>query len=114
MLRQFWLRWSKEYLTTLRRLSKWHKRLRNLQKGDIVVLQEDGMIPTKWQLARVVEIHPGRDDIERVATVKTEQGTYYYPMTIKTQLNLIINIELLVHYSLCKTTIGLGRRYVYY
>ena len=37
--------------------------LPNIQKGDIVIFQRDGMIPTKRQLARVIEDHPGRDGI---------------------------------------------------
>ena len=44
-------------------------------KGDIVMLQGDGMILTKWQLASVIEVHPGWDCIVRVAMVKTSQGT---------------------------------------
>ena len=65
---------------TLRRLTKWHHPTRDLQQNDIVILQEDGLVPTKWQLARVVKVHPGSDGIVRVATVKMSQGTYRRPV----------------------------------
>ncbi len=62
-------------------MSKWKVKSRNLAVGDIVVLREDGLVPLKWQLARVEKIHPGLDGIVRVATVKTQAGIYKRPVT---------------------------------
>jgi len=81
LTRHFWTRWSKEYLVSLDRFSKWKTASRNLAAGDVVVLREDGLIPLKWQLARVIEVHPGQDGVVRVATVKTQNGTYKRPIT---------------------------------
>ena len=47
----------------------------------MVVLPEDGLVPAKWQLARVTETHPGKDGVVRVATMRTAQGTYKRPVT---------------------------------
>lgn len=80
MVRHFWSRWSSEYLTTLRKFSKVRQPGRNLQQNDIVVMQEENLVPTKWQLARVVDVHPGNDGIVRVATVKTSHGIYKRPV----------------------------------
>ena len=80
LTRHFWARFSKEYLVSLNRLTKWRFPSRNIAVGDVVVLQEDGLVPLKWQLARVMEVHPGRDGIVRVATVKTQSGTYKRPI----------------------------------
>ena len=44
------------------------------RRTNIVVLQDDNLIPTKWPLARVLQVHPGKDRIVRVATVKTSTG----------------------------------------
>ena len=44
---------------------------RNLQVGDIVCLRDKPTSPTKWPIARVVEIHPGKDGRVRVVTVRT-------------------------------------------
>ena len=51
IVHHFWKRWSTEYLITLRKLTKWYYPTRNIQNGDIVILQEDKLIPTKWPLA---------------------------------------------------------------
>ena len=45
--------------------------LENLSVGDVfVVLKEDNLTPTKWLIARVVEVDPGTDGLARVVTVK--------------------------------------------
>ena len=41
----FWTRWSTEYLVSLDKLSKWKSPSKNIGVGDVVVLQEDGLIP---------------------------------------------------------------------
>ena len=48
---------------------------RNIQTGDLVVVHEDSPISNKWPLARVIGIHPGKDNLVRVATIKTATGT---------------------------------------
>ena len=47
LIRHFWRRWSSEYLSTLRHFTKWHHSIRNPQIGDVVLLQEDNLVPTK-------------------------------------------------------------------
>ena len=60
---------------------KWHYPTRNFQVGDLVTLHEDNLVPTKWPLARVRSVHPGRDGKVRVVTVKTFTGIYKRPVT---------------------------------
>ena len=81
LVQHFWSRWSNEYLTQLSRFTKWHRPSCNLSVGDIVVLQEDQLVPTKWPLGRIVEVHPGHDNLVRVVTVKTANDTYKRPVT---------------------------------
>ena len=81
IIRHFWKRWSTDYLASLRKFTKWHSPARNVQVGDVVLLQEDGLLPQKWLLARVIQVHPGKDGIVRVVTVKTKTGTYKRPVT---------------------------------
>ena len=52
----------------------------NLQVGDIVCLRNEPTIPTKWPLARIAEVHPGRDGNVLVVTVGTPKGTYKRPI----------------------------------
>ena len=80
LLRHFWKRWSSEYISQLGRFNKWQHPTRNIQPGDLVVIREDSPISTKWPLARVVEVYPGKDNLVRVATIKTAHGTYTRPV----------------------------------
>ena len=77
----FWQRWSNEYLTYLQRCSKWATPTKNLQVGDVVCVRGQNLPPTKWPLARIVQVYPGKDGHTRVATVRTAQGTYRRPIT---------------------------------
>ena len=81
LVRHFWQRWSTEYISSLRRYTKWHHPTRNVQVGDIVILQEDNMVPTKWPLAKVIQTHAGKDGLVRVVIIKTATGTYKRPVT---------------------------------
>lgn len=70
----FWKRWSVEYLCQLQQRSKWHGPIDNFNVGDMVIVREDNLPPLKWQLARVITLHPGADGKCRVVTVKTSNG----------------------------------------
>lgn len=82
LTRQFWKRWSTEYLTTLQKRSKWRTLSPNINVNDVVIIKEDVFVtPLKWPIARVIKTHPGADGIVRVATVKTAVGEYKRPIT---------------------------------
>ena len=57
LVHHFWQRWSTEYISSLRRYTQWPHPTRNVLVGDIVTLQEDNMLPTKWPLAKVIQTH---------------------------------------------------------
>ena len=63
------------------KFTKLHLSTRNLQIGDLVCMHEDGLVPTKWPLARVVAVHPRKDGLVQVVSVKTPKGTYKRPVT---------------------------------
>lgn len=77
-LRQrLWSRWQREYLLTCQQRSKWKTRAgANLKVGQLVMLKEDETLPLKWVLARIIETHPGKDEIVRAVTVRTNSGVY--------------------------------------
>lgn len=81
LVRHFWERWRKEYLTALQRRYKWKYPTRNLQVGDLVIIKDDHVIPTNWPIARVIETHSGTDNITRVVTIKAKDGIYKRPIT---------------------------------
>jgi hypothetical protein len=80
-VRHFWQRWENEYLSNINNLNEWRYPTRNVAVGDIVILQESGTVPTKWPLGRVVRTHLGQDNLVRVVTLKTAQGTYKRPVS---------------------------------
>ena len=51
-----------------------------MRVGDVVILKEDNLVPTKWPLARVLATYPGKDGLVRVVTVKTTTGIYKRPI----------------------------------
>ncbi|EDW36669.1 GL14796 [Drosophila persimilis] len=70
----FWSRWKEEYITSLQQRSKWRTAKPSLAVADLVLVKDENLPPMKWPLARVVELLPGRDDVSRVAVLKTSSG----------------------------------------
>ena len=40
----------------------------------MVVLKEDNLPPLRWKLGRITALHPGKDGISRVLSIKTAEG----------------------------------------
>lgn len=83
---KIWDRWQKEYLTTLIQRNKWATTMPNLNIGDLVVVQEDNSPPSNWPLARITQLHPGKDGLVRVVTIRTNRGEYTRSITILAKL----------------------------
>ena len=65
----------------LNKFCKWQNPIRNFTVGDVVVLKEDNLFPTKWPLTIVSEVYHGKDGLVRVSTMMTAKGTYKCPVT---------------------------------
>ncbi|KAJ8967586.1 hypothetical protein NQ317_000965 [Molorchus minor] len=70
----FWNRWTKEYVCELQNRAKWKTSTGKLREGALVVIRDENLPPLKWNLGRIVHLHPGQDGIARVASVKTRGG----------------------------------------
>lgn len=81
MTQGFWKRWHMEYITTLQERPKWQQLKVNIKPGDLVVIKEPNLPPTKWLLGRIEAVNPGADKQTRVATVRTSAGTLMRPIT---------------------------------
>ncbi|XP_026322793.1 uncharacterized protein LOC113232331 [Hyposmocoma kahamanoa] len=81
MLKHFWNRWSKEFLHTLQQRHKWQSKSIPPQVGDIVIIKDEDLPPTKWLLARIKELHTGPDGEIRVATLKCKNSTLKRPLS---------------------------------
>ncbi|XP_055542707.1 uncharacterized protein LOC129728299 [Wyeomyia smithii] len=71
----FWKRWIKEYLPVIRRRGKWFEEVREIQKGDLV-LMVSGAVRNQYVRARVEKVFLGRDGRVRQAQVRTATGVY--------------------------------------
>lgn len=72
----FWKRWFNEYLTQLQRGAKLTNVKSNIEEGDLVLLKDENQPPLRWKLARIIELHPGDDQLVRVVTLKTSTSTF--------------------------------------
>lgn len=72
----FWKGWSKEYLDQLQPRSKWPEKQPNLQVGQIVVISDDQLPPSRWSLGRVSAVYPGSDGLVRVVDVQCKYKTF--------------------------------------
>lgn len=70
LAQHFWRRWSKEYITLQQQRYKWQKQEATLSKGSLVLIKDDNAPPCQWKLGRVIELHPGADEVVRVVTIK--------------------------------------------
>jgi len=75
LMKDFWNRWYKEYLPQLQVRGRWVARKATLRVGDIVIIKEDCSPPNKWKLGIVTAVHPGKDEVVRVVTLRTPNGT---------------------------------------
>lgn len=81
MYQHFWSRWTKEYVSNLQIRCKWKQNMPQLVKpGAMVVIMEDGLPPLKWRIGRILDVHPGKDDIIRAVTIRTAHGIFKRPV----------------------------------
>ena len=66
---QFWCRWRKEYLINLNSRQKWLTPKRNLEIGDVVIVQDD--VPrNEWPLGKIMETTTDKQGLVRSVKIK--------------------------------------------
>ncbi|XP_055917147.1 uncharacterized protein LOC129949607 [Eupeodes corollae] len=80
MQQHFWRRWQDEYLQTLQPRSKWHEATENINIGDVVIIKNENLPATQWPLGRIMKLHPGKDGLTRVVTIKHQKGECLRPI----------------------------------
>ncbi|XP_062553177.1 uncharacterized protein LOC134218260 [Armigeres subalbatus] len=74
-LQNIWARWYPEYLQQLQsRATKGCNPPVTVEEGRIVVVKEDNIPPASWPLGRIMKLHPGKDGVVRVVTLRTAPG----------------------------------------
>lgn len=71
----FWNSWSQDYLNEWQVRQKWLLQRRNFMEGDMVLLKEDNVPPTKWPIARIVKTLPSPDGNVRSVIIKTTNAS---------------------------------------
>ena len=73
---QFWLRWKREFLQNLQVRTKWNERVRNLAKGDVVLVKDKDLYRNDWSLGRVTESIESEDrKVRKVKVMIFKEGT---------------------------------------
>ena len=77
-LQQSWTRrWVQEYLPTLQPRPKWLKPSENLTPGSLVLLKKENQKRHLWPLAKIEEVHVGRDGNVRSATLRDDKNNRF-------------------------------------
>ncbi|GAB0098916.1 uncharacterized protein DMENIID0001_147230 [Sergentomyia squamirostris] len=86
MHQELWRRWSRDYLQQLQHRNKWKREREPIRLGQLVLIMDDNLKPQQWPLARVMQLFPGKDGINRVVELKTKTGTKKRPIAKVTAL----------------------------
>ncbi|CAK1602561.1 unnamed protein product [Parnassius mnemosyne] len=80
LVQSFWMRWRREYLHSLQARQKWNSPSFPVKEGTVVVVIQDSITPLHWPLGIITQTFKGKDDVIRVAMVRTKHGTYQRPV----------------------------------
>ncbi|XP_015429655.1 PREDICTED: uncharacterized protein LOC107186327 [Dufourea novaeangliae] len=94
-LQYFWSRWSAQYLQRHLSTSKWHHPSHEIKIGSLVLITDERLPPSKWPLARVTQLHPGKDQLTRVVSLRTATTTLVRPITKLAILPVPVTEELI-------------------
>ena len=76
----FWNKWNRDFFPSLTVRQKWHTARRNVQVGDVVLIQDSNQIRGKWKLGRVSQADPSLRDgfVRNVEIQYKNEGTRTY------------------------------------
>ncbi|XP_071629537.1 uncharacterized protein [Temnothorax longispinosus] len=91
MQEQIWRSWSADYLHSLQQRHKWSESSPDLKIDELVLLKNNLLPLSKWELTRIRQVHPGADGRVRVITVRTANSEFKRPITQICRLPETIN-----------------------
>ncbi|XP_053686410.1 uncharacterized protein LOC128735951 [Sabethes cyaneus] len=68
---RIWSRWAPEYLQKLQSRATKSSPPVTITPGAVVVIKDDNLPPIQWPLGRITKVHPGKDGVVRVVTLRT-------------------------------------------
>jgi len=83
MLEQLWRAWSNDHLHLLQNRNKWSESRQDVRVNDLVIVKNPLLLmrPSKCELTRIVQVHPGADGHVCVVTLRTAHAQYKRPVT---------------------------------
>ncbi|GBM45351.1 hypothetical protein AVEN_172970-1 [Araneus ventricosus] len=79
----FWSKWTSDYLNRLQARPKWYKGEKVFKKNEVVLVKgDDNSKLLSWNLAKIIEVHPGKDNITRIVTLKTSKEERWFKDTL--------------------------------
>lgn len=91
---EFWKGWAKEYIDQLQPREKWNQAEPNVHIGQVVVISDDNVPPSKWPLGKIIGVHPGKDNLIRTVEVLCKGRTLTRPIHRLGILPILDNKEL--------------------
>lgn len=76
----FWKMWSAEYLHQLQPRPKWHKEHPNAVIGQIVLISEDNLPPSRWLIGKITAVYPAKDGLIRTVDVQCGKSKFRRPI----------------------------------
>ncbi|XP_071944795.1 uncharacterized protein [Antedon mediterranea] len=70
LIKSFWVKWNRDYFPSLIVRQKWHHEKRNMQIGDVVLVQDSNTARGKWRMGLGSSVYP--DINGKVRTVQVE------------------------------------------
>jgi hypothetical protein len=87
----FWRRWKKEYLLQLRNYNEVKRppgEHHKFRVGDVILVQEDIQPRQMWKIARIEDVHQGKDWKIWTVTLRQADGTRI------SQVQVVISLEI--------------------
>lgn len=69
---EFWKGWHKEYLHQFQIRPKWNKCEPNVKIGQVVLISEDNLPPSRWLMGIIVAVYPAKDGLIRTVDIRAK------------------------------------------
>lgn len=76
MLNHFWDGWQIEYLATLLPRKKWLHERDHYQIGQLVIIKNENLPPSRWLLGRIYELIKSPDGLVRSVMIRTAKNKF--------------------------------------
>ena len=70
IMNSFWKKWQQSFLPQMAHYKTWRKEQKNIQPGDVVLIEDQNAIRGIWKLGIVKNVYPGRDNLVRDVEVE--------------------------------------------